>query len=433
MKKVREATRATEQRTGEFSHPPLFNMSEPSPLKVFITYSHKNQVERDKLRTFLSVMEQNGEMERNGEMKIWQDNEMLPGDKWSETISKKLAESDILLYLISGHSLASENCNKELLAALQKDKKVIPIILENCDWKSHELSNFEVLPNKGKAINEWALESDGWQNVVAGIRETVRAMQKAKTKPPANEQEKITKLALSLFQHANFLYMLGQFNQTIKAYSEVIEVIPDYADAYNNRGLAYAKRGKYDLAIADFDKAIGLKPDYAEAYGNRGTAYAGRRYYDLAIADYSKAIELKPDDAEVYNNRGNAYADGRNYDLAIADYTKAIKLRPYYAETYNNRGTAYRGKGEYGSAIADYTRAIEINPDLAEAYYNRGCVHLFLSLRIWENAKKDLQAAKAKGVDIVARFRDERGGVERFEQATGITLPPDIKALLTKP
>ena len=347
-------------------------MSKPSPLKVFITYSHKNALEKEKLKKALSVMK------RKGEIEIWHDGEMLPGDEWKEKIAENLAPADILLYLTSVYSLESENCNRELIEALQKDKKVIPIILEDCDWKAHEISNFQVLPNKDKAINEWTPESKGWQNVVEGIRRTVKEMQKAKTEPAAYGQEKITKLALSLFQHANFLQMVGQFDQAIKAYSEVIEVIPDYADAYNNRGNAYAYKGKYEQAIADFDEVIALNPDLAEAYYNRGITYADKGDYERAIIDYDRAIELTPDYAAAYHNRGNAYykKNGKgDYDRAIADHDRAIKLNPDYAKAYVNRGNAYASKGESDRAIADYDKAIELKPDYAEAYNNRGIAY----------------------------------------------------------
>ena len=265
-------------------------MSKPSPLKVFITYSHKNRAEKDELKTSLSVME------RKGEIEIWHDNEMLAGDKWSEKISESLAKSDILLYLVSRYSLESENCNKELAEGLQKGKKrVIPIILENCDWKVHELSNFEVLPNKGQAINKWTPESDGWQNVVDGMRKTFDEMRKVKAEPSTDEQEKIIRLAVSLFEQANFLVMLGQFDQAIQAYSEVITSGLDDAAAYNNRGVAYGNMGDHEQAIADFDKAIALEPDYAEAYVNRGTAYARKGKYESVITDSNKAISLKPE------------------------------------------------------------------------------------------------------------------------------------------
>ena len=81
------------------------------PLKIFITYAHTDATEKDTLKNRLAVMEQ------QGEITIWHDNEILPGDRWWEAIFNNLAESDILLYLVSAHSLASKNCNKELFEA----------------------------------------------------------------------------------------------------------------------------------------------------------------------------------------------------------------------------------------------------------------------------------------------------------------------------
>ena len=47
--------------------------------------------------------------------------------------------------------------------------------------------------------------------------------------------------------------------------TKAIELKPDYADAYNNRGIARLDSGDLAGAIADYTKAIGLKPDYAYA------------------------------------------------------------------------------------------------------------------------------------------------------------------------
>ena len=47
----------------------------------------------------------------------------------------------------------------------------------------------------------------------------------------------------------------------------------DEAAAHNNRGVTYENNNQHDLAIAEFDKAIQLKPDYALAYANRGWAH----------------------------------------------------------------------------------------------------------------------------------------------------------------
>ena len=56
--------------------------------------------------------------------------------------------------------------------------------------------------------------------------------------------------------------------------------------------MAYHKQDKVNHAIEDYTKAINLNPDYANAYSNRGVAYDSKRYFDLAIKDFNKSIQL---------------------------------------------------------------------------------------------------------------------------------------------
>ncbi len=335
------------------------------PLKVFITYSHKNRRAKNKLITYLDVMRQEGLIE------IWHDNEIMAGDTWKKEIfSTNLPDSDLLLYLVSADSLASENCNKELADALRTDIRVVPIILEACDWENHQLSRFEVLPHKGKPINKWEPESDGWQNVVQGIRKVASTIQEQTTDKLEKEE-----LSERLFQQGNFLMMLGQIEKAIEAFSHTIHLNPDHVIAYNNRGVSYQILGDDDRAIKDCNKAIKLKTDYAEAYTNRGIAYKDRGEIDRAIEDYNKAIELKPIYAIAYVNRGNAYHSRGNLDDAIKDFNEAIKVNPDLADVYYNRGNCYNDKGDFDSAIIDYDKAIKLNPNYAKAHNNRGMVY----------------------------------------------------------
>ena len=80
----------------------------------------------------------------------------------------------------------------------------------------------------------------------------------------------------------------------------------DTAKAYLSRGDQHSAIKDYDHAIADYSQAIRLNPDYAEAYNNRGLAYSltGKTEMANAIADYSQAIKLRPTYAYAYNNRG---------------------------------------------------------------------------------------------------------------------------------
>ena len=339
-------------------------------LKVFITYSHQDTDAKDKLIECLAVMKQ------KDMITTWHDNEILPGDKWREAISNNLTDSDILLYLISASSLDSKNCNKELGDALDFKIRVIPIILESCDWQNHQLSDIQALPDKGKSINEWEPESKAWQNVVEGIRKVVDEMRdQPKHSPQTTTQEETKILAYLTLQQGNFLMTLKQIDRAIEVYSHAIQLDTHYVDAYINCGVAYGIKGELDQAIADYNKAIELNPDYATAYSNRGVVYSDKGEHDRAIVDYNKAIELNPHYVDAYSNRGIAYGAKDEHDRAIVDYNKAIELDPQFALAYSNRGIAYGIKGELDQAIEDFTKAIELNPDHASAYNNRGNIY----------------------------------------------------------
>ena len=431
-------------------------------LKVFITYAHKNSEAKDKLITYLAVLKQNGLID------VWHDNEILPGDKWRDAIFNNLADSDILLYLTCPYSLASENCNKELTAALNPNIRVIPIILEHCDWQNHQLSDFQALPEKGKPIydiNEWNPESKGWMSVVEGIRKVINEMQSQVKPSPRVTPEEIETLAFLAFHRGNFMMMLNQIDKALKAYSRAIELSPNNAEAYLNRGTAYGEKGKPDLAIKDFNTSIQFNPDNAKTYYNRGVAYDMKSDVDHACKDYTKAIQLNPDFVNAYTNRGNAYNNKGRLNSAIKDLNKAIQIDPNDAKAYTNLGKSYGKKGEYDRAIKNFKKAIQLKPDLAEAHNNLGLAYLkkrevelaiknfdkaiqlkpdyanaycnrsgiWLNLHEWEEARADLTIARNMGVDIIALFHNAYASVADFEQKHNVKLPEDIAAMLTPP
>ena len=65
--------------------------------------------------------------------------------------------------------------------------------------------------------------------------------------------------------------------------------MPDYADAYNNRGAAHTKTGHIEEAMRDLNRAIALDPDEANAYLNRAVAYYAAKDYSRALSDVDTA------------------------------------------------------------------------------------------------------------------------------------------------
>ncbi len=175
------------------------------------------------------------------------------------------------------------------------------------------------------------------------------------------------------------LHDLRQFGAALESYDKAIALNPDYAEAYNNRGITYQDLRKFYAALDSYDKAIAIKPDYAEAFNNRGFVLHELKQFDAALASYDKAIAIQPGHANVYINRGNTLKDLKQFDAALANYDKAIALKPDYAEAFDNRGHALQELGHFAAALASYDKAIAFKPGYAGTYLKRG------------NALKDLQ------------------------------------------
>lgn len=122
-----------------------------------------------------------------------------------------------------------------------------------------------------------------------------------------------------------------------KEAQESLKSSPQSAKSYIERGIAFRMNGNQKEAINYFTKAIEIDPDSAEAYHNRGLSYAGSKMNrpDLAMADFSKAIEKNPHDGDNYFMRASLYFDQREYDKAWEDINKvkALGLK-YYAESF---------------------------------------------------------------------------------------------------
>ena len=83
-----------------------------------------------------------------------------------------------------------------------------------------------------------------------------------------------------------------EYDKSISFFLRAIELDPDYADAYNNLGIAYYNQGNYTKAIEMWEKTIKLDPDLALAYNNLGIAYYNNSDVNTALIYYKKAARL---------------------------------------------------------------------------------------------------------------------------------------------
>ena len=167
-----------------------------------------------------------------------------------------------------------------------------------------------------------------------------------------------------------------------------------------NRGLERYRAGDVAGAIVAYTRAIELDRKYADAYNNRGVAYLTQKDYAAAAADFTQSIEIAPSDA-AYNNRGSIFFSQQKTEEAIADFTAGIKLKAS-AEGYANRGVAYQQTSREALALADYEQVIELNPKFGRAYVLRGLI--LLKRGQDAAAQKDLEKGFQLDASLHAEF-----------------------------
>jgi tetratricopeptide (TPR) repeat protein/serine/threonine protein kinase len=183
----------------------------------------------------------------------------------------------------------------------------------------------------------------------------------------------------------------GATDEAIAEYNKAIELNPNYAQPWNERGVAYLELHQYESALVNFNKLVDLDPKLSAAWNNRGSTYNSLHQYEKALADLNKAIDLDPKVAVAWHNRGCAYCKLHQYEKALADLNKAIDMNPRLTAAWTTRGAVYNTLGKYDKALADSNKAIELDPKYAMAWHNRGCA--YCKLHQYEKALADLNKA----------------------------------------
>jgi hypothetical protein len=123
-------------------------------VKVFFSYSHKDESLRDALETHLSMLK------NQGTIQAWHDRRIGAGNEIDSSIDRHLDDADIILLLISPDFLASSYCwGIEVKRAMERHEakaaRVIPVILRACDWHSAPFGKLMAAPKDGKPVRLW--------------------------------------------------------------------------------------------------------------------------------------------------------------------------------------------------------------------------------------------------------------------------------------
>ena len=104
---------------------------------------------------------------------------------------------------------------------------------------------------------------------------------------------------------------------------------PDDARGYNNLGIVYLARRRFEDAVVNYKHAISLAPNLATAHYNLGHAYHKQGKVKLAIAAYQQALDVDTELAIAHNNIAVCYTELKvDLDKALFHARTAVRLAP---------------------------------------------------------------------------------------------------------
>lgn len=150
-------------------------------LKIFYSYSHKDEAYRLSLESHLSILS------RKNVISGWSDRDITAGQEWKRKIDENIKSADLIILLVSSDFIASDYCfDIEMEAAMQRHEKlesiVIPVILRPSDWSDTPFARLQALPKDAKPVSKWENEDEAWLNVVEGLKAKIEELHKERSR-----------------------------------------------------------------------------------------------------------------------------------------------------------------------------------------------------------------------------------------------------------
>ncbi|NUZ06190.1 type IV pilus biogenesis/stability protein PilW [Piscinibacter koreensis] len=144
---------------------------------------------------------------------------------------------------------------------------------------------------------------------------------------------------------------------------------------------AYFSRNQMMTALDQVKLALDADPNYAEAYNLRGLIYSNLGDTALAEESFRRSLQLKPRDPDTMHNYGWYLCQQKRYPEAQSFFTQAMAIPQYRgtARTLLTQGICHAYAGQLAEADNTLSRAYELDPgnpfvavNLSQVLYQRG-------------------------------------------------------------
>ena len=194
--------------------------------------------------------------------------------------------------------------------------------------------------------------------------------------------------------------LASEFSEAITYYQKALDLAPDDAEtqknlvlSYNNHGVVLRNRGEWDATIRAYRDALELQPTYqlsktnlSDVLWQKANARRQSGRSADAITTYLELQKLHPDDTDIASLLGELYLKVRDYPAAILAFQRVYTAQPTNEQTERNLIAAYqqyagalRNQRNYSAAVVQLQKAVVLFPtninlrlSLSQAYQHTG-------------------------------------------------------------
>ncbi len=162
--------------------------------------------------------------------------------------------------------------------------------------------------------------------------------------------------------------------------------VPDSADnpvwmRWNNYGIGLLDAQQYAESARAFEHVVQLRPDYADAYANVAIADFSWQRYDSSRTNLEKALKLAPHNARALYYLALVERIQGRPDAAIADLLEVITQFPRSRDAHRELGFSFFQQHKYAEARAEYETVQSIDPDDLAAHYELSIIYRRLGMK----------------------------------------------------
>ncbi|MGD1876923.1 MAG: tetratricopeptide repeat protein [Kiloniellaceae bacterium] len=303
--------------------------------------------------------------------------------------------------------------------------------------------------NNGVAMSLLAIAYMQQRKLVDGRKMMKRAVEASPMEPEVH------------LNHGKLLHSFGEMDQSANAYTQALQLNPEYGDAYrelavllidagileqatealimavklNGRdaaafyhlGLLKKMQGQEVEAIDAYSMAVAIKPDYAEAHVNLAKIAIDRGKLELGERACRQAIAADPSLSQAYVNLGMVLREQKKLDEALVAAKKGADLDPTSGPALSNLGNVYMDLHRYQEASACFRKAMEFQPSFATSYFNYGnalrLLHVLDKAHYYYNKALALEPERGEFLHNQGLVYQEQGlhqeALEQFRAAHG--------------